>query len=118
LLDRSFGLGAGVIDGQRQLGFELALAQQAHAIERAADEAGGHQHRGIHGLARIDQLGIHRRLQAAQIDLVEFLAIALGEAALGQAPVQRHLAALETAEPHAAARGLALAAAATHLAHP
>ena len=38
------------------------------------------------------------------------------EAALGQAPVQRHLAALEALDAHARARGLALAAAAAGLA--
>jgi len=38
------------------------------------------------------------------------------EAALGQAPVQRHLAALEALDAHAGTRGLALAAAACLLA--
>ena len=42
--------------------------------------------------------------------------IVLLEAALGQAPMQRHLAALEALDAHAGARGLALAAAAAGLA--
>ena len=54
LLDRRLGLGAGVIDGQRQLGLQLALAQQAHAVQRTADETGRHQRRDVHGLAGID----------------------------------------------------------------
>src|SRR6185295_6793717 len=47
----------------------------------------------------------------------EDLAVALVEAALGQASMQRHLAALEPAEANAGASGLALAAAPAHLAH-
>src|SRR5664279_2074772 len=41
----------------------------------------------------------------------------VAEAALGQAPVQRHLAAFEALDAHAGARGLALAAATAGLAH-
>src|SRR5262249_21054973 len=42
----------------------------------------------------------------------------IAEPALRQAPVQRHLAALEALDAHAGTRGLPLAAAATGLAHP
>ena len=100
------------------LAFSSPLAQDAHAVERAADDARGHQRGDVHRLGRIEQPGVHGRLQAAEIDLVEDLAVELVEAALGQAPMQRHLAAFEAAEAHAGARRLALAAAAALLPMP
>ena len=116
-LDCRFRARRGVIDRQRQLGLQLAAAQDAHAVERTADDARGHQRASVYRLAGIDQAGVHRRLQAPERHLVEDLAVALVEAALGQAPMQRHLPALEPAEADAGAGGLALAAAAGLLAH-
>jgi hypothetical protein len=66
--------------------------------------------------ARTQLAGVDGGLHALEIDLIELLGKRrVLEAALGQAPVQRHLAALEP-DPHARARGLALAATAAGLA--
>ena len=65
-LDRRLGARRGVIDRQRQLGLQLAVAQHAHAVERAADDARRHQRRHVNRLGRIEQAGVHGRLQAAE----------------------------------------------------
>ena len=74
------------------------------------------------------QMPLHRRLPKRgftnifKLDFAEIGLIELdgercvAEAALGQAPVQRHLAAFEALDAHARTRGLALAAAAGLLA--
>src|SRR5690606_28446205 len=62
-------------------------------------------------LARLDHL-----LQLAQVDHRELQPVRLGEAALGQAAVQRHLAAFVAVQRHARPRGLALDTAAAHFA--
>ena len=70
------------------------------------------------GCLGIEQAGVDRRLHLAEIDLVELdRERGVAEAALGQAAMQRHLAAFEALDAHAGARGLALAAAAAGLAH-
>ena len=56
-------------------------------------------------------------LDQAKVDDGEFLAVGLGKAALGQALVQRHLAALIAVDGHARTRFLALDAAPAGLAH-
>src|SRR5690606_1165275 len=48
----------------------------------------------------IDDAGIHRLLNAAQIDLVILSPERLVEPALRQPPMQRHLAALESVQRH------------------
>src|SRR5205823_3940621 len=73
---------------------------------------------GIDGGADVEQARVDGGLHAAEIDLVEFARKrGVLETALGQAAMERHLAALETLDAHARARGLALAAAAAGLAH-
>jgi hypothetical protein len=111
------GAGRGMVHGELEARLQLALAQQAHAVQRAPDHAGVDERIRVHGLAGIQSPGIHGRLQAAEIDLVPLLAVELVEAAFRQAPMQRHLPALEAAEPCAGPRRLALAAAAAGLAH-
>src|SRR5262249_1562060 len=61
--------------------------------------------------------GVDRCLHPADVHLVELLGKDVVEPALGQTPVQWHLAAFEPLDAHARARGLALAAAAAGLAH-
>ena len=68
------------------------------------------------GLANVELAGVDRELHAAKIDLVQVARVRRVEAALGQATMQRHLAAFEALDAHARARGLALAAAARLLA--
>src|SRR6476659_3788981 len=88
-LDRGF---RGAVHLDRELGLEFAAAEQSQAVLGAADHAGLHQHLG----------------GDEPEDIVE--------AALRQAAMQRHLAALEALDAHARTRGLALAAAARSLA--
>src|SRR5262249_54878577 len=64
----------------------------------------------------VEPAGVDRGLQAAQIDDLELAPEQVLEAALGQAAVQRHLAALEALDGDAGARLLALDAAARGLA--
>ena len=66
----------------------------------------------VDGLVGVDQLGVDRVLQPVEIDLGEVEPEDVVEAALRQAPMQRHLAAFEALDAHARTRGLALAAAA------
>jgi hypothetical protein len=75
------------------------------------------QGRGIDRRAGIELAGIDRRLDALEIDFVQpERERGVLEAALGKTTVERHLAAFEALDPHARARGLALAAAAAGLA--
>src|SRR5262249_54464918 len=72
---------------------------------------------GIDHRAGIEPPGIDRRLNPAEIDLVEpERERRVAKAALGQPAMQRHLAALEALDAHAGTRGLALAAAPAGLA--
>jgi hypothetical protein len=66
--------------------------------------------------ARVDLARIDELLERAEIDHGEFLAVRLVEAALRQALVERHLAALEGVDRDARAGLLALDAAAAGLA--
>src|SRR5262245_59165546 len=116
LLDGSLGAGRGMIDCELQTRFQLAFAQQPHTIQGAPDNSCGNQRIRIDRLGRIQAAGIDCQLQAAEIDLVPRLAVELVEAALRQAPMQRHLSALEAAEPGSRPRGLAFAAASAGLA--
>src|SRR5689334_3863408 len=112
---RNRGLGSAVhLD--IQLGLELAAAEQPNATLGAANDARLDQRYRVHGFLDVDQLGIDRLLDPVEVDLGEFDAEDVVEAALGQTAMHRHLAAFETLDAHARTRGLALAAAACLLA--
>src|ERR1700761_3552242 len=116
LLDRLDRRLRGAVDFDVELGPEFTTAEQPHAILGAAQRAGLHQRLGVDGLLGVEQLGVDRLLQTVKVDLGEFEPEDVVEAALRQAPMQRHLAAFKTLDAHAGTRGLALAAAACLLA--
>src|SRR4051794_23232331 len=95
LLHRLGGAAAHMVDGDRDLRGEHALAEQPHAVPRLGSQARRQQRRRIDRLAGIESPGIDCRLQPPEIDLVEAQRIRLVEAALGQPAVDRHLTALE-----------------------
>ena len=123
--DRSAGLFDGGTRGSRgardfdgDLGGELAATEQAYAVLGARDDAGLYQCCAIDGRGGVELAGVDRLLQAVEIDLDEILRERIVEAALGQAAIDRHLAALETVDGtpvrdlltlYATAAGLALA---------
>src|SRR4029450_5038810 len=95
-------------DGQSLL--DLAVAQNLHGAVLARQPR-GHQDFGIDGVAGVE------RGEVPQVHNVVLDAEDVGEAALGQPPVERHLAALEAAlVPVAGAGLLALVAASGGLA--
>ena len=95
------------LDGHRAL--QLALAEDHDPVAVAAHEARLLQ-RG-----RVDHAG--EPLEIGHLDLLELAAVDVVEAELREAPLERHLAALEALEVHVAGAGLlALAAAAGGLA--
>src|SRR6185437_7806672 len=116
LLDRRDGGFRSAVYLDRQLGLEFATTEQPHPVFRASDDAGFHQRFGVDGALGVEQLGVDRLLEAIEVDLGKFEPENVVKAALGQPPMQRHLAALEALDAHAGARGLALAAAARGLA--
>src|SRR6516165_7580305 len=97
-------------------GLDFATAEQPNAIFGATQHARFHQCFGGDRAGRVELLGIDCLLQPIEVDLDEFEPEDVVETALGQAPVQRHLAALEALDAHAGTRGLALAAATRSLA--
>src|SRR6202022_2676299 len=116
LLDRRDGGFRSAVNLDSQPGLEFTTAEQPNAIFRTPDNAGFHQRFGVDGAVGVEQLGIDRPLNAIEIDLGKFEPENIGEAALRQAPMYRHLAAFEALDAHAGARGLTLAAAARGLA--
>src|SRR5450631_4037333 len=116
LLDRRNGGFRSAVNLDRQLGLDFTTSEQPYAILRAPDDAGLHQRFGVDGALGVERLGIDRLLNAVEIDLGKFEPEDVVEAALRQPPMQWHLAAFETLDAHAGARGLALAAAARSLA--
>jgi hypothetical protein len=103
------------LDGERQL--ELALGEEPHAIAEPVQNSGGDERGTVDGRIGLERAGFKRLLQAAEIDDAKILAEHLVvEAALGQAAMERRLAALEAVERDAGTRRLALAAAAAGLA--
>src|ERR1700722_3560944 len=116
LLDRRDGGFRSAVHFDRQLGLDFTASEQPHAVLGAPEHAGFHQRFGVDGALGVDQLGVDRLLKAVEIDLGKIQPEDVVEAALRQPPMQRHLAALETLDPHAGTRGLALAAAAGLLA--
>src|SRR5882672_2051287 len=116
LLDRGDRGLRRAVDLDAHLRLDLAAAEQPHAVPGAAHHARLHQRLGVNHAAGIEQLGVDRLLNPVEIDLDEIEPDDVVEAALGQAAMQRHLAALEALDAHAGARGLALAATAGGLA--
>src|SRR6202035_5547614 len=107
--------GAGHGDLQRRR--DLALGEQADAVPHAAQQTGRDQRRAVDRRIGLQPAGLDGLLQAAEIDLVEFLAERrIGEATLRHSPMERRLAAFEAVERDAGACRLALAAAAARLA--
>src|ERR1700730_594849 len=101
LLDRRDGGFRSAMDLDGQLGLEFATAEQPQASLGTADNLGLHQRFDVDGRAGIDQLGVDRLLQPVEIDLGEIELEDVGEAALRQAPMQRHLTAFKTLDAHA-----------------
>src|ERR1700748_1295388 len=101
LLDRSDrGFRRAVnLDGDLRL--DLAAAKQPHAVLGAAQRAGLHQRLRVDYAAGIKLLGVDRLLNPVEIDLDEIEPEDVVEAALGQPPMQRHLAAFEALDAHA-----------------
>src|SRR3954452_5430135 len=116
LLDRRDGGFRCAMDLDVQLGLEFTTAEQAYAVLGASDDPRLYQRGGIDGFLGVEQLGIDRLLNPIQIEFGEFQPENIIEAALRQAAMQRHLAALEALDAHAGTRGLALATAACCLA--
>src|SRR5207249_4047787 len=105
--DRRF---RGAVNFERDLGLDFAATEQSDTIAGASERAGFHQDFSIDDAAGIELAGIDRALNAVKIDLNQIEREDVVEAALWQAPVQRHLAAFKALDPHTRARGLALAA--------
>src|ERR1700722_14873119 len=116
LLARRDGGFRGAVNLDIQLGLDFTTSEQPYAILRTSDNAGFHQRLGIDGAPGVERLGVDRPLIAIEVDFGEFQPEDIVEAALRQAPMQRHLTAFEALDAHARARGLALAAAACGLA--
>src|ERR1700744_967298 len=116
LLARRYRRLRGAMHLDIDLGLDRAAAEQPNAALGAANHARLDQRFRVDGVLDIDQLGIDRLLQPVEIDLGVFDPEHVVEAALGQAAMQRHLAAFETLDAHAGTRRLALAAAACLLA--
>src|SRR5512133_2591760 len=111
LLDRRNGGFRRAVNLDIELGLQITPAEQPYAVLGAPDNAGFPQRFGVDGALGVEQLGIDRLLDAVEVDLGEVEPEDIVEAALRQAPMDRHLAALEALDAHAGARGLALAAA-------
>src|SRR5208337_743039 len=116
LLDRRGRALRGGGDLEARLRLQLARAEDLDAVARMRDDAGLHQAFERDRLVDAELARVDRALDAAQVDLVVDDLRRRGEAALRQASMQRHLAALEPLDADARARGLALAAAARLLA--
>src|ERR1700722_4123622 len=110
LLDRRDGGFRRTVNLDRELGLEFTTAEQPDAGLRAPDHAGLHQRFGVDGILGVQQLGVDRILNTVEIDLGIFDPENVVEAALRQAPMQRHLTAFEALDAHARTRGLTLAA--------
>src|SRR6476469_9406231 len=85
-------------DLERQLGLELALAEQAHAVLAAAREAGGLERVMVERALAIELAGIDRLLDRADVHFGEVLGEDVVEAALRQPHVERHLTAFEAGD--------------------
>src|SRR5262249_33133770 len=100
-------------DREGDLGLDFTGTEQSDPVLGTPEHPCLHQCLRIHRRIRIERAGIDRRLNFAEIDLVELASECLvPESALGQATVQRHLAAFEALDACAGAGGLSFAAAA------
>src|SRR6476620_1591095 len=110
LLHRSNRRLGGAPDRKFNLALELAVAKAHHP---------GLDHRcSVDRRLGVDQAGIDRSLNPADIDLVEFQSERrVAKSALREATMQRHLTAFEAFDANACTRGLALTAAPASLAH-
>src|SRR5690606_21159807 len=86
------------------------------AVARPAQHAGLDQRLGGHRLRDIELAGVGRRLDALQVDLGILAARHVLEAALRQAPEDRHLAAFEAVDRNAGTGRLAFTTATAGLA--
>ena len=117
LLDRRDRRLRGALDRESDLGLELAARRAAArrpwrgAARRPAPAPRRRSCAPASSLPASIACWTRPRLTSLSLD-----ANGVVEAALGQAPMQRHLAAFEALDAHARARGLALAAAAAGLA--
>src|SRR6185369_2101261 len=118
LLHRSNRRLGGAPDRKFNLALELAVAKEFHPALLAAHQP-GLDHRGsVDRRLGVDQAGIDRSLNPADIDLVEFQSERrVAKSALWEATMQRHLTAFEAFDANACTRGLALTAAPASLAH-
>src|SRR5262245_15575508 len=99
-------------------GFKFAFTEELYSTFFAAHQPCFHHDCSIDGSLGVDQAGIDRSLNLAEIDFIELgRERRIAEAALWQAPMERHLAALKTLDPDACSGGLTLAAPAAGLAH-
>src|SRR5262249_48462568 len=107
------------INDEIDLGLELAVAQEAHAVVRAPQYARIDQDGGVDlgAVIEMQATSIDSRLDAAEIHFVEMLGEVVIEATLRQTPMQRHLSAFEAFDADAGPCGLTLAAAAAGFAH-
>src|SRR5690606_16416453 len=108
LFHRLMGGCRGVVHGDVDFRLELARAEQPDPVLLTTDHAGRNECGEVDRLAGVDLASVDGLRQPAQAQLVPLLALPLVEAALRQAPVERHLTAFETAEADARARLLAL----------
>src|SRR5262249_39535218 len=106
--------GAGHCEGD--LAFAPPGAKRAPALLGAGDRPRLSERLDGDRLRAIERAGVDRALNLGEIELVEFLGEDVVEAALGQAPMKRHLAAFETFDGDAGAGLLALGAFARRLA--
>src|SRR5690606_4459262 len=122
LLDGGFRGFRRARDLEGELRLEFALGEKTHAVLGATDDTRIHERRGIHLGLGVELARIDGNLDAAEIDHIVIEPEQVLEAALGQAHVDRHLAALIALDRnartgrltlHAASAGLALAGADT-----
>src|ERR1700733_1047022 len=127
LFTQRFETAAGSLDRRRcalgrdfhfksRLGCQFAHAKNLDSITSARDDAGLHEALDRDRLGRVELTGVDRLLNASEVDHIVIEPRGRGEAALRQAAMQRHLAALEALDADARAGRLALAATAGLLA--
>src|SRR5574338_114875 len=105
-------------DLERQLGLELALAEQADAVLAAARQARRLERVMVERALGLELAGVDCLLHRADVHLGIIAREDVVEPALGQPHVERHLAALEAGDRHTRARLGALLAATGGLAEP
>src|ERR1700722_16467653 len=116
LLDRRrCALGRG-LDLESRLRCPFAHAENLDPVAPARDDPGFHEALDRNRLGRAELASVDSLLNAPQVDLVVLESGGRGEAALGQAAMQRHLATFEALDADARASRLAFAAAAGLLA--